>query len=163
MQYNSFTNLTKPLKYTTPLHYSHIPNTHKKLYAHVVYRRPNIRSHSVLMFLGTLLLSVRLFSQSSISRATDWETRGRLWEFEVICHWISSTALSAPTLRHSKSKIPRSALVTCFELRIVIMGFKYGRWLAVSNTHLKGLCHDLRMCRIFACSVDFFNCPPYWI
>ena len=28
---------------------------------------------------------------------------------------------------------------------------------------LKGLCHDLRMCRIFSCSVDFLNCPPYWI
>jgi len=28
---------------------------------------------------------------------------------------------------------------------------------------LKGLCHDLRMCRIFACSVDFLSSPPYCI
>ena len=28
---------------------------------------------------------------------------------------------------------------------------------------LKELRHDLRMCRIFACFVDFLNCQPYWI
>ena len=33
----------------TALHYSHILNTHKKLSVRVVHRRPNIRSHSVLL------------------------------------------------------------------------------------------------------------------
>ena len=28
---------------------------------------------------------------------------------------------------------------------------------------LKELRHDLHMCRIFACFVDFLNCQPYWI
>ena len=44
-----FTHLNQPLKYSTLLQYSvHIPNTHKKIHARVVHRRPNIHSHNVL-------------------------------------------------------------------------------------------------------------------
>ena len=44
---------TKPLKYTIPLHYPHIPHTCNKLHICLVQPRPNIRSHSILF--GTFL------------------------------------------------------------------------------------------------------------
>ena len=45
-----FTHLNQPLKYTTLLHYSHIPKTLIKL-PHLVHRHPNIRPHSILFLL----------------------------------------------------------------------------------------------------------------
>ena len=51
--------------------------------------------------------------------------------------------------------------------------WKISRWISANRKQrcilielwfvITGLCHDLRMCRIFACSVDFLNFPPYWI
>ena len=45
------TSQPAPKIYKTLLHYSHIPNRHKKLHARLVERRPNIFSHSVLFYL----------------------------------------------------------------------------------------------------------------
>ena len=50
-----FTNFNQPLKYATLLHYSHIPNKHKKLHICLVQRQPNIRSLSVLSYRASSL------------------------------------------------------------------------------------------------------------
>ena len=39
--------LNQPVKYTTLLHYSYIPNIRKELHIRLVQRHPNIRPHSV--------------------------------------------------------------------------------------------------------------------
>ena len=50
-----FTHFNQPLKYATLLHYSHIPNKHKKLHICLVQRQPNIRSLSVLSYRASSL------------------------------------------------------------------------------------------------------------
>ena len=80
------------LNYTTLLHYSHIPNTHKIIETsntRVVHRRPNIRSHSVLL--------IRTFL-SRMSKDGNKERHFLFWRRRI--NWVKRKLPAAPPNLH---------------------------------------------------------------
>ena len=80
------------LNYTTLLHYSHIPNTHKKIETsntRLVHRRPNIRSHSVLL--------IRTFL-SRMSKDGNKERHFLFWRRRI--NWVKRKLRAAPPNLH---------------------------------------------------------------